>query len=228
MIHWWSFLWLWQGFSECSLAGSLHTHILTALNTFPDSVKVETFSASAASSKSGPPMPITKLQGVVWLKSALDGLAHWAQVHGASRVTTLTANSAEAADASLQEKHTLSCQRNGDTVCTISCGTWIQVVFYPEQDNWADSTCVFYARYQGKWGGSGLLEAKPNSQFSVTLKASRNLSLYLHLVQTQTPTQCASKEYRLLLFTYQLFTWLYPFRFAHFFRLDICLQHFLR
>lgn len=40
----------------------------------------------------------------------------------------------EPADAALQEKCTMSCQRNGDIVCTMSCGTWIQVVFYPEPD----------------------------------------------------------------------------------------------
>lgn len=28
---------------KCSLAGSLHTHVLISLNTFPDSVEVETF-----------------------------------------------------------------------------------------------------------------------------------------------------------------------------------------
>lgn len=76
---------MWQGFSECSLAGSLHTHILIVLNTFPDSVKVETSSASAACSKSGLPLCITELQGAVSLRSALDGLAHQVQVHAASR-----------------------------------------------------------------------------------------------------------------------------------------------
>lgn len=44
-------------------------------------------------------------------------------------VTALTVCSAEPADAALMEKYTTSCQRNGDIVCTIPSGTWIQVVF---------------------------------------------------------------------------------------------------
>ena len=70
---------------KCSLAGSLHTHILISLNTFPALVEVETFFASAACSKSGLPLCITKLNGAVSLRAALDGLADQLQVHAASR-----------------------------------------------------------------------------------------------------------------------------------------------
>lgn len=70
---------------KCSLAGSLHTQILISLNTFPALVEVGTFFASAACSKSGLSLCITKLHGAVSPRSALEELPRELQVHTTSR-----------------------------------------------------------------------------------------------------------------------------------------------
>lgn len=64
---------------------------------------------------------------------------------------------------------------------------------WSQTEAWADSTCVFDEKYQGKLWDSGLPEAKPNPQVSMTLNTSRNFSLPLLQGQTQAPAQCANK-----------------------------------
>lgn len=76
------------------------------------------------------------------------------------------------------------------------------VLIQTQTQAWADLTCVSDIKYHGKQWDSGLLEAKPNPEVSMTLHTSRNLSLHLIQVQTQVLTQCANKQYGLLLFTY--------------------------
>lgn len=87
-------------------------------------------------------------------------------------------------------------------------GHGYRLLFIQSQtEAWADSTVCFMQNTRGNYEILGYLN-KAKSQIRMTLKASRNLSLHLLPVQTQAPTQCANSEYRLLLFTYQLFTWL--------------------
>lgn len=139
--------------------------------------------------------PSSKELGLLWVGWHIKPMS----VLPAESVTALTVYSAEPADDALQEEHTMSCQRNGDTVCTISFGIWIQVLFFfiqSQTEAWADSTYVFHANYQGKWWDSGLLEAKPNSHFSMTLKASRNLSWHFQSrLKPQPSVQTKSTDY---------------------------------
>lgn len=101
---------------KCSLAGSLHTHILISLNAFPALVEVGTFFASAACSKSGLSLCVTKPCGAISPRSALEELAH--ELRRAWQPCT---------GAGLQEKqskeHAIHCQSKGDVTGVVSCGT---------------------------------------------------------------------------------------------------------